>query len=237
MIKLPILISDKSQKKLLLLQRNEFLSPIQKKIRKLFGRLLFTKFFIHFFQYQNLDDLVGNAIENEFDNIKKYIPKDIENVMDIGCGLGLINIFINENLKNIKKFHLLDKNKIDSKIKYGFSKNYESYNQLLLTKKILINNGVPKEKINLIDVNEHFSFKEKSVDLVISLVSMGYHYPISEYASLLKKISTNQTIFIFDLATEYQDLNILNHYFKYYEIIEKTDSKHPRYRVLCKNIF
>lgn len=157
--------------------------------------------------------------------------------MDIGCGLGLINIFINENFQKIQKFHLLDKNKIDSKIKYGFSKNYESYNQLLLTKKILINNGVPQKKINLIDVNEHFSFKEKSVDLVISLVSMGYHYPISEYASLLKKISTNQTIFIFDLATEYQDLNILNHYFKYYEIIETTYSKHPRYRVLCKNIF
>ncbi len=234
---MPILICDKSQKKLLLLQRNEFLSPIQRKIRKLFGRLLFTKFFIHFFQHQNLDDLASNAIENEFDNIKKHIPKDIENVMDIGCGLGLINIFINENFKKIQKFYLLDKNKIDSKIKYGFSKNYESYNQLLLTKKILINNGISEKKINLIDVNKHFSLEERSVDLVISLVSMGYHYPISEYTSLLKKISTNQTIFIFDLATEYQDLNILNNYFKYYEIIEKTDSKHPRYRVLCKNIF
>jgi len=234
---LSILINNKSQKKLLLLQRNEFLSPIQKKIRKLFGRLLFTKFFIHFFQYQNLDDLASNAIEKEFNNIIKYIPKNIKNVMDIGCGLGLINIFINEHFKKIQKFHLLDKNKIDSKIKYGFSKDYESYNQLLLTKKILINNGIHKKKINLIDVNKKFSFEEESVDLVISLVSMGYHYPISEYINLLRKISTNDTIFIFDLATEYQDLNILSQYFKYYEIIEKTDNKHPRCRVLCKKIF
>ena len=53
--------------------------------------------------------LASNAIENNL-IILKHIPKDIENVMDIGCGLGLINIFINN--KNTK-IYLLDKNKIE----------------------------------------------------------------------------------------------------------------------------
>ena len=56
--------------------------------------------------------------------------------MDIGCGLGLINILLNNNFENIKDFYLLDKNIIDHKIKYGFSVNYESYNNLLATKKL-----------------------------------------------------------------------------------------------------
>ena len=81
--------------------------------------------------------------------------------MDIGCGLGLINILLNNNFKNINDFYLLDKNIIDHKIKYGFSVNYESYNSLLATKKTLKLNNIDENKMNLIDVNKNYHIKRK----------------------------------------------------------------------------
>ena len=37
--------------------------------------------------------------------------------MDVGCGLGIINIYLNRIFKNSSNFFLLDKNRFDKKIK------------------------------------------------------------------------------------------------------------------------
>ena len=224
------------EKKLLFLQRNEFLSSGQIKIRKLFGRSLFTKFLIYFFQDKNLDKKVFYKIKNEFDSIIKYLPKNATNIMDIGCGIGLIDIFINNHYTNCQKFYLLDKNSIDNKVVYGFSENYESYNLNNITKNFLINNNIKESKLNLIDVDSDFYIKPKSIDLCISLVSMGYHYPLSIYLETIKEVSNENTVFIFDIATEYQDLDNVKKYFSKVEIIETVNSKHPRLRIACYNI-
>ena len=224
------------EKKLLLLQRNEFLSPSQIKVRKLFGRSLFTKFLIYFFQDKNLDEKVFNKIKSEFESLIEYLPENATNIMDIGCGIGLIDIFINNHYKNCEKFYLLDKNSIDNKVVYGFSENYESYNINNITKNFLINNNIKESKINIIDVDSEFYIKPHSIDLCISLVSMGYHYPLSIYLETIKDVSTVNTVFIFDIATEYQHLDNVKKHFGKVEIIETIDSKHPRIRIACYNI-
>jgi ubiquinone/menaquinone biosynthesis C-methylase UbiE len=75
--------------------------------------------------------------EKEYNIIKNYLPNKTNNIMDVGCGLGIINIFLQQHYKNNLKYFLIDKNKIDLKIKYGFQDNYESYNDLLETKKLI----------------------------------------------------------------------------------------------------
>ena len=231
-----IKFNNNLEKKLLLLQRNEFLSSNQITIRKLFGRKLFTKYLINFFQDKNLSEKVFAKIKNEFDSIKKYLPENISNVMDIGCGIGLIDVFINKHYPHCQKFYLLDKNSIDSKIVYGFSEDYESYNISNITKNFLINNYIDENKINLIDVENNFSIKPNSIDLCISLVSMGYHYPFSIYLDIMKEASNDNTVFIFDIATEYQDLDYLKKHFGKVKIIETINIKHPRLRVVCYDI-
>ena len=103
--------------------------------------------------------------------------------MDIGCGLGIINIYLNSIYTKNITFFLLDKNRIDKKIKYGFSSNYESYNDLSETKNLLLNNAINPGQINLFDVEKTINIEEK-IDLVISLKSMGYHYPFELYLKL-----------------------------------------------------
>ena len=148
-----ITLNSKS-KKLLLLQRNNLFSSKQVWLRKKFGRFIFTNFLIYFFQKKNIEEITENLFKEELDIIKNYLPNNPTNIMDIGCGLGIINIFLNQFYKNKPHFYLLDKNRIDTKIKYGFNKNYESYNDLFETKNLLTNNSIDEERLHIFDVEK-----------------------------------------------------------------------------------
>ena len=152
LLKLVFIKLNPKSKKLLLLQRNELLTDRQIKLRKKFGRFIFTNFFINYFQNKTLEQNSENLFLREVETFKKYLPKSVKNIMDIGCGLGIIDIYLNRIFNN-PKFFLLDKNRIDKKIKYGFSDNYESYNDLNETKNLLLNNEIKLDQINLFDVN------------------------------------------------------------------------------------
>jgi len=222
-------------RKLLLLQRNELLTKRQKWLRKKFGRFVFTNILINYFQDKYLEKNTENLFLKEIETFKNYLPNSPKNIMDVGCGLGIINIYLNRIFKNSSNFFLLDKNRIDNKIKYGFSEDYESYNDLSETKNLLLNNEINLDQINLCDVEKTINIKEK-VDLVISLKSMGYHYPLENYLNLFKKNCSQDTIFIFDISKGNYDNISLTKIFKKVEVIYEENSIHPLNRVCCKDL-
>ena len=224
---------NRKSKKLLLLQRNELLTETQKWLRKKFGRYLFTNVLINYFQNKKLEKNTENLFLTEIETFKKYLPHSAKNIMDIGCGLGIINIYLNSIYTKNITFFLLDKNRIDKKIKYGFSDNYESYNDLSETKNILIDNQINLNQINLVDVEKDVIIEDQ-INLVISLKSMGYHYPFELYLKLFNQCCSKNTLFIFDLSKTYFDQNKLKKYFEKIKIIYEEDSVHPLKRVLCE---
>lgn len=226
-----IKLNNKS-KKLILLQRNELLSNKQKWLRKKFGRYAFTNFFVNCLQSKNLEKQVEELFQKEFDTFKNFLPKDINNIMDIGCGLGVVNIFLNKLYNNKTNFFLLDKDKVDKKIAYGFKSNYESYNDLSETSKILLKNQINEDKIFLYDVEQEIKIYAK-IDLVISLKSMGYHYPIETYVKLFKQCCNKNTIFIFDIISSHYNRDFLYKFFQNIEIIHEEMSIHPLKRLYC----
>ncbi len=226
---------NKISRKLLLLQRNELLSNRQKYLRKKFGRYIFTNFLIHYFQKKNLENLTENLFKNELNTFEKYLPVNVENIVDIGCGLGILHIYINQKYQNLPNFYLLDKNTVDTKIKYGFSENYESYNDLNQTKNILINNGLLNEQIFIKNVDEKISI-DKKINLVISLKSMGYHYPIENYIELLRTFCVDETVFIFDVFGEKYSIEKVKENFKEVNIIYEETTAHTLKRLYCKGL-
>jgi len=222
-------------KKLLLLQRNELLTKKQKWTRRRFGRFLFTNFFINFNQTKDITLEAENLFKNEIDTFKNFLPKNCKNIMDIGCGLGIINILLNKFYNDNTSFYLLDKNRIDNKIKYGFSSNYESYNDLNETKQILLENNINENNLFFFDVEKDIQIDSK-IDLVISLKSMGYHYPLETYLQLLRKCCNENTIFIFDVSVDVFDEKIFKKYFENIEIIYEEKSIHSLKRLFCKGI-
>ena len=226
---------SKKSKKLLLLQRNELLTEKQILLRKKFGRFMFTNFLINYFQDKNLELKAEDLFYRELNTFKKFLPNKAENILDIGCGLGVIDIFLNKVFSNTSNFYLLDKNRIDKKIRYGFSSNYESYNDLNETKNLLLNNNVNKERINLFNVDQNIEIKTK-IDLVISLKSMGYHYPINIYIELLRNCCTKDTVFIFDIGENQYDENYLKTIFEDIKIIYEEKTNNVLRRLCCKKL-
>ena len=220
-------------KRLLLLQRNELLSDKQKWLRRKFGRLLFTNLLINFSQNKDIEKITGELFQKEIDIIRSYLPTKAENIIDIGCGLGIINIFLNKIYNNKTNFYLLDKNRIDSKISYGFSPNYESYNDLNETKKLLVDNNISKDNIQTINVESEIIIDQK-IDLVISLKSMGYHYPIDLYLKLFETCCDKDTIFIFDVTEGYYKESLFKNYFDIVDIIYEEKSIHSLKRLHCR---
>ena len=223
---------NKKSKKLLLLQRNELLTEKQKWKRKKFGRFLFTNFFINFNQAKDITLNAENLFKSEMDTFKDFLPRTCNNIMDIGCGLGIINILLNNFYNDKTSFYLLDKNRIDKKIKYGFSSNYESYNDLNETKRILLENNISESSLFLFDVEKDIQIDSK-IDLVISLKSMGYHYPFETYLELFKKISNQNTTFIFDVSEGYYNYDTFKKYFENTSIIYEEKSIHSLKRMFC----
>jgi len=219
-------------KKLLLLQRNELLSKNQYWLRKRFGRLIFTNFFVNYFQVEDIEKRTEELFQKEIESIKNYLPKKADNIIDIGCGLGIINIFLNKIYNNQPNFFLLDKNRIDKVIKYGFSSDYESYNDLKETRNLLINNDIRPSSINTLDVEKDFKIDAK-IDLVISLKSMGYHYPIDQYLRLFQTCCDENTSFIFDVSDGYYNESLFKKHFKSVDIVYEEKSIHSLKRLLC----
>jgi hypothetical protein len=88
----------------------------------------------------------------------------------------------------------------------------------------------------MIDAEKQIVIDQK-IDFVISLKSMGYHYPYEMYLSLLKKVASDNCTFIFDLASKkYKDLETIKKHFREYRVIFEEESIHPLKRVVLKGL-
>ena len=128
------------------------------------------------------------------------------------------------------KFYNFRKKLYFKKIIYGWdSKNQEGYNDLNLLKGFLENNKM-LNNFEIYNVDKD-TLPEKKFDYIISLYSMDYHYDFTVYQEYLKKVSTDNTIIIFDtIRPEYFKKIFLNT-----EIIASEQKKiHSSKRILCK---
>mgnify|MGYP006113518573 CR=1 FL=1 len=96
-------------------------------------------------------------------------------------------------------------------------------------------NDINSKNIYTYDVDKS-ELKVIKYDLVISLVSWGYHYPIETYINYLKESSDKKTIFIFDVADEYISIQDVKKYFNKIDIIDKYLKKHNQIRLACSEI-
>ena len=199
-------ILDGDTARLIVLQRVELLNLFQKKIRKLFGRYIFSNFFLKYFLNKNI---IGSdyfhIMKKEYETIKSEINFSNKKYLSIGGGLGGLELIINMENKN-NFFYFIEKNYVSRKVKYGWDeKNLEAYNDLLLVDMFLKNNGMKTNQFKIFDYDLD-NLPDDKFDFIISLYSLDYHYNFDIYKNYLKKVSNNQTKIIFD--------TIRNDYFK-----------------------
>ena len=215
---------------LAILQRIELSGPVLKKIRKLFGRYLFSNFFSRYLiRVPIISDKYYNLMNKEYLLIEKFL-KPNQNILSIGSGIGGLELLIKKRIKN-NQISFIEKNYISKKIKYGWDdKNEEGYNSLCLLEKFLLTNGVEKNTFNIYDFDEG-NFPEKKFDLILSIYSLDYHYNFEVYYNYFKQVSDDNTIIIFDTIRPGYFKNI----FKEVNIIkEDNDTLHKSKRIACR---
>lgn len=221
---------DRRMAQLVLLQRIELASPFLTKLRKTFGRYLFSKIISKYFI--NLKEISKNyskLMESELLSILSLLKQN-QRILSIGSGLGGLEIAIMKKF-NETKITFIEKDYISNKIKYGWDdENREGYNDLSLLKNLIIMNDIPKEQFSIFDYDKK-NFPSNKYNLVISLYSLDYHYDFNIYLEYLKKNTDENSIIVFDtIRYEY-----FNKIFNYVEIIkEDQNTIHKSKRIACK---
>lgn len=217
--------------RLIVLQRIELISPLLKKIRKLFGRYLFSSFITRYFLNKNIIEKKYYALmQSELELLSINVNFDNKKILSIGGGIGGLELLISRKFNS--DFYFIEKNYVSTKVKYGWdSKNNEAYNYLEFLRKFLIDNNLNEERFKIFDYDKDTLPVEK-FDLIISLYSLDYHYDFNIYFDYLKKVSNKETIIIFDTIKP----DIYKKVFNDVKIIKSDDgTTHKSKRVMCSN--
>jgi SAM-dependent methyltransferase len=119
-------------------------------------------------------------LRDKFDSFKLYIPVPCRNVLDVGSGMGGINILVHEYTK--ADIYLLDGIKDQPIVK----RNWQTHNSMQVAQKFLAVNGVALAGWFSPALRLHAAKKVRpKFDLVISLGAWCFHLPPRQYLAFV----------------------------------------------------
>jgi len=124
----------------------------------------------------------SQMIRDDFEMIRPHLPLTVEHMLDVGCGIAGLDVVLYQHYRSNPglKITLLDHNDPRTLPRYGFLESSEFYNALDVSKAVLLHNRVPTNVFETLDAADD-EFPGGPLDLVVSIASWGFHYPISAY--------------------------------------------------------
>jgi hypothetical protein len=114
-----------------------------------------------------------NSIEQDFKEIEPHLPERVDSILDIGCGMAGIDVYLKRKFPNAS-LSLLDG---DGKFPmYNYRANCPPYSSRKAAESLLTANGVKVDRWHDVGTQE-----ELKADLIVSLLSWGFHYPLGTY--------------------------------------------------------
>lgn len=178
---------------------------------------------------QRIKSSYESDIANEYLSIKAFLPKKCSSILDIGCGVAGIDVFLaNHYERDHPRLYLLDKTHVEKSVWYGLKNKGAFYNSLDIAKALLVENGVRGECVHVIEAtdNNEINFDDK-VDLVISLISWGFHYPVGTYLQKVRELLTDGGRLIIDVRKGTDGVDVISDAFGGVEVIADRE-KHLR---------
>ena len=147
------------------------------------------------------------VIKGDFGNPRK--------VLDLGCGLGRMSIYINNTLGDDGVKWILADSTSDfaqhKSLRFGWNPPAQYYNNLQWTEQFSINNGLVNFEI--FDIAKSDLGMLEDVDLVMSFLSVGFHYPIERYLETLLRITNASCTLIFGVRKGVYKKKMFKKYF------------------------
>jgi SAM-dependent methyltransferase len=222
--------------KYILFQRTAFLKFPNTFTNRWLDRIIpFSLYYKHLVKKQakcnsiNIKTGYIDDMRKEYLSFKDFLPKICTSILDVGCGVAGIDIFLNEHYRESQLvFYLLDKTRISRSVYYLFRRKGAFYNSLEVAKDMLIQNDVLEKNVHLLEAtNKNEIVINGNVDLAISLLSWGFHYPIETYLNKVYDLLNKGGSLIIDIRIGTNGINALNNIFNKVEVI-LTETKYQR---------
>lgn len=167
-------------------------SPFLNKLLILFFNLYFSFKPKQVFQlYQENNKETANLLSNFIS------AHEIKKVLDIGCGIAGYHSDWMKN--NAGSLFLFDKSTFNLKsLKYGMGESERYYNSLPLARRYLSLTGIDPRRINLIETGQS-NFNSEKYDLVVSFISLGFHYHVNTYFHVILNSLNKNSFVILDI--------------------------------------
>lgn len=169
-------------------------------------------------------ELFNQDLAHEYESIRTALPEQCSAILDIGCGIGGIDVLLNRHYAARQPtFYLLDKTQVDS-VYYGFKSRGAFYNSLEVAKEVLTANGVASENVVLVQATDDNRIEIAGpIDLVISLISWGFHYPVGTYLERVHELLRPGGYLILDVRRGTGGDAVLRNKFATVRPIEETE--------------
>jgi hypothetical protein len=163
-------------------------------------------------------------VKSEISELRKLIPSGaLDRIVSIGPGNGLIElILISEGFTS--ELLLIDIEQT-AQHHHGFNAKGSGYASLTSTKNFILKNLEKNLQIHTCNPTKD-ALPEFEFTLLISLLSMGFHYPCDDYYEFISSQSSNNSFIVFDKrrGTVDEGFEKLNKKFSILNYIQSTKS-------------
>jgi len=197
----PDLQIPRGAERYLALQRTAYQHPVNRVFRRIRLGAAYDRYLLQLvesFRSKELARAYSEDLEGEYRSLVPRLPDRAVHVLDIGCGLAGIDLFLHRHYRGEVELHLLDRDGV-SEVFYGFKSQGAFYNSLALARELLQQNGVPASRVHTYDVSREGLPSAQSFDLMLSLISWGFHYPVSTYIRKVFEALSPQGVLILDI--------------------------------------
>lgn len=138
------------------------------------------------------------SLKQDFENILPFLPEKCNSILDIGGGMGGIDILLHRHFGN-PLISILDGENDPPKVEL----HSQTFNSFIVSSIFLAINGVSNFfPISVNSVNSIKTPEPHSYDLILSLKSWCFHYEPEAYLDFVKKYSHKGTVIILDVRTD-----------------------------------
>jgi SAM-dependent methyltransferase len=168
--------------------------------------------------------MYAEDMRREYQSIREALPRVCRSVLDIGCGVAGIDVLIQRHYGDqAVDFFLLDRSEVTPSVFYSYQSRGAFYNSLEVARGLMTMNGLPAERIHLLEATPENDIKiTGTVDLIISLLSWGFHYPLEGYLVRVHELLSADGVLILDVRKGSEGLNGLRGVFPHVEVVQST---------------
>jgi len=167
----------------IVLQRPAYGWPGSRRIKR--GRGVYERHVMRHVERRRRDAVAQaywEGMRDDYASLKPHLPERATSILDIGCGLGGIDLMLYRHYEDASPaMALLDRDGVSDRVYYGYEPDAAHYASLALARRFLIDNGVPAEAVTTFDSDTDGYPADRRFDLIVSVVSWGFHYPLETY--------------------------------------------------------